>query len=273
MGAIMHRSAFAALLSIGSVSAQAPVPVPPDLKFEVATLKPSPPLQPGNRGFSGIRPAPGGERYLANQCTVKSMLTVAYHVKVDQIVGGPGWLETELFDMNAKAEKPSSIDELHVMLVNLLGERFKLKLHHETKELPVYALSVDQGGPKLPPPNAGGEGAGQTWIDQQSTTFPQMKWHATSTTMDYFVFRLSQIMDRPVIDLTKLPGNYDFDLSFTRDLPPGMPENALVNGAPIDTSGPTIYEAVRKQLGLRLDRQKGPVDIIVIDHVEKLSGN
>jgi uncharacterized protein (TIGR03435 family) len=267
------RFAVAALILGGLAGAQAPAPVPPDLKFEVATIKPSPPLQPNTPGFAGIRPAPGGQRYLANQCTVKTMLTVAYHVKVEQIVGGPEWLGSDRFEMNAKAEKPSSIDELHVMLVNLLNERFHLKFHHETKELPVYALSVDKDGAKLPAPQTGGEDAGKSWIEQEPVNFPQMKWHATSSTMDYFVFRLSQILDRPVIDLTKLPGAYDFDLSFTRELPPGMPENAMVNGAPIDTSGPTIYEAVRKQLGLKLDRQKGPVDIIVIDHAEKLAEN
>jgi uncharacterized protein (TIGR03435 family) len=255
------------------MNAQGPKGVPTDLKFEVATLRPSPPLRPNDGGPFGIRSAPGGVRYQAGQCPLNVMLTVAFHIKTDQIVGGPEWISSDRFDMNAKAEKPSSIDELHMMLINLLVDRFRMKFHMEKKELPVYALSVDKDGSKLPNRHDGPEESGQTWIDVEVKRFPQATWHATFSPMSYFVFRLSQIMDRPVIDLTNLPGTYDFDLNFTRELPPNIPETAMVNGAPIDTSGPTIYEALRKQLGLKLDRQKGPVDIMVIDHIEKLSEN
>jgi uncharacterized protein (TIGR03435 family) len=255
------------------VSAQAAPGVPTDLKFEVATLKHSPPLRPGDNGPFGIRSAPGGVRYQAGQCPLNVMLTVAFHIKTDQIVGAPEWAASDRFDMNAKAEKPSTIDELHMMLINLLIERFHMKYHMEKKELPVYGLSVDKDGPKLPNKHDGPETSGKTWIDVEGKRFPQAIWHATFSPMSYFVFRLSQIMDRPVIDLTNLPGTYDFDLSFTRELPPNIPETAMVNGAPIDTSGPTIYEALRKQLGLKLERQKGPVDMMVIDHIEKLAEN
>jgi uncharacterized protein (TIGR03435 family) len=91
--------------------------------------------------------------------------------------------------------------------------------------------------------------------------------------MDYFAWRLGQMLDRPVIDQTRLKGGYDFELAFTRDLPPGLSEGALLNGAPIDTSGPNLFAALRQQLGLRLDAQKGPVDIMVIDHAEKPAEN
>jgi uncharacterized protein (TIGR03435 family) len=91
--------------------------------------------------------------------------------------------------------------------------------------------------------------------------------------MDYFAFRLAARMDRPVVDQTGIKGGYDFDLAYTRELPPGIPENAMINGAPIDTSGPTIYEAVRQQLGLRLDAKKAPAQVMVIDHVEKPTEN
>ena len=87
--------------------------------------------------------------------------------------------------------------------------------------------------------------------------------------MDYFAWRLGQSLDRPVVDQTGLEGGYDFELSFTRDLPPGIPEGAQINGAPIDTSGPTVFEAVKRQLGLKLTAQKGPAPVIVIDHIEK----
>jgi uncharacterized protein (TIGR03435 family) len=97
--------------------------------------------------------------------------------------------------------------------------------------------------------------------------------HAKFASMAYFAWRLAQILDRPVLDRTNLKGSYDFDLSFTRELPPGFPFAALNNGLSIDTSGPPIFEAVRKQLGLKLERQKGPVEILVIDHAEKPVAN
>jgi uncharacterized protein (TIGR03435 family) len=209
---------------------------------------------------------------LATNVTLKTMMTVAYRVKADTITGGPDWIQSERYDMNAKADKASSIEDLHVMLQNLMTNEFKLKFHRETKEMPVYALVLDKDGAKMAPhqSSSASEQAGKSWIDISSdpNAFLQVKWHATQSPMDYFVFRLSEIMDRPVINLTKLAGSYDFDVSFTRPLPPGLTEDSRVNGAPIDTSGPTIFEAVRK-LGLRLERQKGPVETIVIDHAEK----
>ena len=254
----------AALVSGRFVQAQSTAGPPSSLKFEVASLKPTPPdAQPP----FGIRPAPGGERYVASNVTLKVIMTVAFRVRDEQIAGGPDWINTLRYDMNAKAERPSSVEELHIMLQNLLIERFKLQFHHETKELPVYALMVDKDGPKLEPHKAGS--AGDPWIDQVSEQFLHMVWHAKFAPMDFFAWRLSLILDRPVIDQTKLTGGYDFDLKFTRDLPPGVSEGALVNGAAIDTSGPTIFQAVRQQLGLKLESKKGPADIIVIDHAEK----
>ena len=97
----------------------------PDLKFDVASLKPAQP----DPQFGGIRPAPGGQEYDGNAVSVRMMLMVAYRLKTDQIVGGPAWMDTELFDMHAKAEKPSTPEELHIMLINLLAERFQMKTH------------------------------------------------------------------------------------------------------------------------------------------------
>lgn len=237
------------------------------MKFEVASLKPSP---PGGRG-GGIRPTLGGERYVATNIPLKLLITVAYRVKAEQVVGGPDWMNTDLYDMNAKAEKPSSVEDLHLMLQDLLAERFKLKFHRETKEMPVYALTVDKNGPKLLAHEA--QSAGDPWIDQTQEQFLHMKMHATFVPMEYFAWRLAQMLDRPVLDQTKLKGGYDFDLAYTRELPPGLPEGAVLNGVPVDTSGPSIFEAIQKQLGLKLERQKGPVEIMVIDRAEKAVEN
>ncbi len=252
---------------VGAALSQAPAPVPSNLTFEVASIKPSRTQGP----VSGIRPAPGGERYEAGGCPVKLMIQVAYRLKADQIVGGPGWMDSERFDMNAKAAKPSSSDELHVMLMNLLAERFQLKFHKEKKEMSIYALTVDKGGAKMTSHEAAN--GGEPWIDQKIETIVRVSMKATSAPMDYFAFRLSQIMDRPVVNLTDLKGDYDFSLDYTRDLPPGVPENFRLNGAPVDTSGPTVFAAVKRQLGLELKAQRGPADIFVIDHIEKLTEN
>jgi uncharacterized protein (TIGR03435 family) len=252
-------------MSLAAAHAQAPATS--DLKFEVATLKAS---EPGGRG-GGIRPTPGGERYEATNCTLKTMMMVAYRVKPDQITGGPGWVETDRFDMKAKPEHPSNGEELHAMLRNLFADRFELKIHHEKKELPVYALTVDKSGPKLKVHAEGN--AGDVWIDQSVEGIVQVKMKGVFCPMEYLAFRLAQLMDRPVIDLTGLKGNYDFDLAYTRELPPGIPERASLNGVAIDTSGATVFTALKQQLGLDLKAQKGPVDIIVIDHVAKPADN
>src|SRR4051812_24070030 len=129
----------AALIAPDPTHAQTPA----SLAFEVASLKPS---QPGGRG-GGIRPSPGGERYVATNIPLRMYLMVAWRLKVDQIVGGPDWVDNDRFDMNAKAEKPSSVDDLHTMLQNLLVERFKLRFHRDVRELPAYVLTVEKSGP------------------------------------------------------------------------------------------------------------------------------
>ena len=259
-------SIVAAALMVGGqkVHAQSPAVTPGALKFEVALLK-TRPSEAGGRG--AVRPAPGSERYVATNCPLKLLITEAYKVKGDQVVGGPDWIDTERFEMNAKAVRPSTIEELRLMLQDLLADRFKLRFHRETRELPVYALSVDKGGPKLKAREA--QTAGEPSIDQATEGMLHIKLSAKAVAMDYFAFRLSQLLDRPVIDLTKLKGGYDFELAYTRGLPPEIPEGAQLNGQPIDTSGPTIFAAIRQQLGLELKPQKGPVETIVIEHAEK----
>lgn len=262
----MYRIVVYASLA-GPILAQTPSRIPPDLRFEVASLKPSAGQRPGY----GIRPAPGGQRYEAWNCPIKVMIEAAYRVKPEQIIGGPGWLDSDRYDMEAKAEKPSSADELHVMLVNMLVDRLRLKFHHERREMRRYALTVDKSGTKLTPhPNAN---AGDLFIDQTVEKILHIKLKATAAPMDYLAFRLSLLMDLPVVDLTGLQDGYDFTLEYTHDLPPGVPEGTKINGEELDTSGPTIFEAVKQQLGLELTAQKGPVEVIVIDNVERPTGN
>jgi len=261
----MARVAIGFLIT-AALFAQMPARIPPDLQFEVASLKPS----AGEMRGGGIRPAPGGQKYEAVNCSIKTMITVAYRIKADQIIGGPEWLNSARYDMQAKAEKASSPDELHMMLMNMLVERLNLKFHHEKREMAMYALTVDNGGPKLTPHEA--PNAGDLWIDVSASVL-HVKMKATYAPIDYFAFRLSDFMDRPVVDMTGLHGGYDFNLEFTRELPPNFPEGGKINGEDPDTSGPTVYMAVKQQLGLALKAQRGPVDVIVIDHADRPTEN
>ena len=261
----MHRIAVCVIFA-GQILAQSPARIPPDLRFEVALLKPSVRQKPD----FGIRPAPGGRRYEAWNCPIKVMIQAAFRVKPEQIVGGARWLDSDPYDMEAEAEKPSTADELHVMLMNMLVDRLQLKFHHEYRDMRRYALTVDQGGPRLTPHPAAN--AGDLWIDQTTEKPLHIKLKGTSSPMDYLAFRLSMLLDLPVVDLTGMHGAYDFTLDYTQEQS-GFPEGAKLNGEEPDTSGPTVFAAVKQQLGLELKTGKGPVEVIVIDGAERPSGN
>jgi len=235
------------------------------LTFEVASIKPA---KPGGRGgFTGIKPKPAGQGYDAVGAPVRLMISLMYRMPIQHITGGPGWLDSELWDVEAKADKSYSVDDLHTMFQNLLADEFKLKFHKETKEGPVYVLSVDKSGPKMKVndspqnyqiPIAGGRGG---------------IINGTRVPMEYMCYWLGQVLrndDRPVIDRTGLKGTYDFTLSFLPELPPGF-DKANVPQEILDR--PSIFDALKAQLWLKLEPQKGPVEYYVIDHVEKPAGN
>jgi uncharacterized protein (TIGR03435 family) len=227
------------------------------LMFEVASVKPA---APGARGGI-IRQMPGNQRYLATNVPLRLIMTVAYSVTDRQISGGPSWVGTDPFDIDAKAARPVSSDDLHTMLAHLIEERFHLGIRHEQRELPVYELVVDKGGAKL------------TEHDAADLDHPPMGGTAqglagTNVTMNYFAFVLSRNLDRNVVDKTGLTAHYDVKLDFSRELPPGVvrPDAAVAEG-------PTIFTALREQLGLKLVPAKGPVDFLVIEKAEKPSEN
>jgi uncharacterized protein (TIGR03435 family) len=244
-----------------AVAAGAVVCAQQALVFDVASVKPAAPNQRGGI----IRQMPGSQRYLASNVPLRLIMTVAYSVTDRQISGGPSWIGTDPWDIDAKSEKPVSPDDLHTMLAHLLEERFQLKIRHEQRELPIYELVVDpgaKGGPKLKEhdpadldrPPMGGTPAGL---------------EGTNVTMNYFAFTLSRNLDRNVIDKTGLTARYDVKLEFTRELPPGV----VKPDAPDVAEGPTIFTALREQLGLRLVPAKGPVDFLVIERAEKPAEN
>lgn len=202
------------------------------------------------------------------------MIQDMYHLRRDQLAGGDSWIYSELYDINAKADRPRTSEVLRAMFRDLLTERFKLQFHMETKEGPVYALVQEKSGVKLHRHDA--ENAGEPLISTRNNPNPwqdlKVNWHATSASMNELAWMLSEVMDRPVIDKTGLAGGYDFDAAFTMPWPAGVPEGTLVNGVAIDTSGPTVFEIIHA-LGLRLEPQRGRVEVMTIDHAERPSGN
>lgn len=251
-----------------------------------------------NRGGPGTSD-PGQVTYTS--ILLKNLLTTAYGVKNFQI-SGPGWLDTERYDVTAKIPPNTSKEQFGLMLQNLIGERFKLTLHHETKDLPLYELVVAKGGPKLkpwvedpnappPPEPAGPPGPPPTGKDGKPIVPPgatmimitngRMQMMTKKQSLQRLADMLSNQLGRPVIDKTGLTGDYDYTLEFSPEglgggplggiLPPPPPPGA---GAPAggnlpDQESPSLLTAVQEQLGLKLEAKKGPLDLLVIDHAEK----
>jgi uncharacterized protein (TIGR03435 family) len=237
---------------------------PPRLTFEVASIKPAKPGAPAG----GIKAMPGGEEYIAQNAPVKLIISLMYKVPMRQISGGPDWINTDLYEIDAKADHSYNLDDLHTMFQNLLVDEFKLQFHKETKEGPVYALTLDKSGLKMK--------ANETPQDFEIPIkgAPDGVFTGVRVPLQYLCWWLGQTAlqrdQRPVIDMTGLTGNYDFKLSFLPELPPNFPVENLPPGF---ADRPSIYDALKQQLGLKLEPQKGPVDFFVIDHVEKPAEN
>src|SRR3954468_11024718 len=228
---------------------------PPE--FEVASIKPS---APGARGFGIIRPMPGNQTYMAQNMPLRVFMTVAYTVTDRQIAGGPDWVANDPWDMNAKADRACTTDELHLLLQRLLEDRFKLKVRRETRDMSVWELVIDKGAPKMPVHDAndidrGLFGPGPNGRGMAGKNIP----------MPYFAFVLSRLLDRNVVDKTGLAGYFDVTLDFVRDPQPGG-ERPVGAVPPPNADGPSIFTTLRDQLGLRLVSGRGPVDFLVIEH-------
>jgi bla regulator protein BlaR1 len=264
--------------------------------FEVVSIKP-------DRTGSGrvmININPSG-RFNAENVTLKFLLQEAYGVKDSQISGAPAWLDSEHYDIEAKpedamveAQRKMGEEERHaqllLMLQSMLADRFKLTVHHETKDLPLYVLVVAKSGSKLHESAVTQEDMDPP--DPPKPNGPQARHSIrmmgrgdlsiSGEGLDMFAQVLSRQIGRLVVNKTGLKGNYDFTLKWTPDEGQGKmfagpkdPGDGRAGEAapPADASGPSIFTALQEQLGLKLESQRGPVETIVIDHVEKPSGN
>lgn len=247
------------LIPTSSASAQ---DKPTRLTFDVATIRLS--KQADRNG--GIKALPGGNGYTAQNIPVKLMISLMYRVPMRQIIGGPDWLNSDRYNVEAKTDGSYSIDDLHTMYQNLLADRFNFKFHIEKKEGNVYALLLDTPGSKMK--------VNQSPQDYRiPMNFSPEGVVASRVSMSYFCWWLGQQLqdrERPVIDLTGLDKNYDFTLSYRPERPP---DASLDNLPPEVRDRPTLFDALKQQLGLKLQPQRGSVDYYVIDHIDRPSDN
>ena len=276
---------IAAVVGSGATAAQEP-------SFEVASIKPN----KSGGGMIGIR-FPGVGQFNVINMPLREMIRFAYDVQPLQIEGGADWINSERFDIIAKAEGRPTMLQVHAMLRSLLAERFALKLHKETREMPIYELvvaradkrlgaqlqpatsecrpvRVPNGAPKPPPPPPGGPGpeaipASDDGTDMRcGALFGPGFITLRQFTMERFAHDLTMIARRVVVNKTGLDGRYDIDVEFAPEFrpapPPGAPEIAA---APSD--GPSMFTAIQEQLGLKLESARGPVEVFVIDAVQR----
>jgi uncharacterized protein (TIGR03435 family) len=239
-------------------------------QFEVATVKPTPPDWNGGRWIR----MQSTHQFVARNHALRTLISAAYYLSPKAISGGPDWVDSQHFDILAKApgETRPTLDEQMAMLQTLLAERFQLSFHRETKEMPIFALTIAKGGLKMkestPPAEAKPEGP----TPPAFVIYPhEVKMPGRGVTIAELVDVMQRAaMDRPVIDMTGLTARYDFDLEF-------VPDETLFGGAlgkGTDDSGkPGLFAAMQEQLGLKLEATKGPVSTIVIDKATRPTAN
>ncbi len=274
--------------------------------FEVATIKPLDPMRfvpPSNGGAPPAGRAPNGEQIVSQQelrfskgpsqpsnlvnstMTAKMLIDDAYNLPAfskAQIVGGPEWTDQTMYRIQAKIDDaqyaamqqmPSSqrVQQIRLMEQSLLAERFKLKVHFETREMPVYALEVAKGGPKLtqsvlnPTGVTQAHPTGMTVVGKGDGS--EIKGNGVSPGQLILLLQQQpEVGNRMVVDKTGLKGNYDFSLDWTREGSAGADD-----GSSAVDAGPSFFTALKEQLGLQLVETKGPVEVIVIDHIERPS--
>jgi len=259
-----YLTCCAILLIASATCAQtaAPTSAPPRLEFEVASIHPS---SPTHHGFQGIQARADG--YVASYLPVKMMIALMYRIPARQVIGGPVWIKDDRYDVEAKTDTKYSLDDLNTMYKNMLADRLHLKFHIETKEANAYVLTVDKKGSKM-------KASDQPPSYNFPITFSGIgEMHGTHVAMPFFCWMLGQMLqqdERPVVNMTGLTGFYDFNLSY---LPRRLPQEERSHLSQELLDRPSIFDAVKDQLGLRLTAQKGPVQYLVIDHIERPTEN
>jgi len=255
--------------------------------FDVASLHPD-----HNDSEPSIAFTPG--RMKVQGVTLKQLILEAYRVRNFQLSGGASWIDSQRFAIEARTTPGAGADAMLLMLRALLEERFKLKVHREMKEGPVYLLSVAKNGVKLTPATCvpfdssslvgqmrktdeerAAQCSGIGSIDYRSNAADHNLDSKGATLQDgvgppfeSITGQLSLVLDRPVYDKTGLDGIFEFHLRWTSDRSSEVIPPSTSSSAPADPTSPSLFTAIQEQLGLRLDSGKGPIELLVIDHIE-----
>jgi uncharacterized protein (TIGR03435 family) len=233
--------------------------------FDVATIRPANTEEKGRYLIMQ-----GTHRFVGKYYTLNLLIAAAYDLNPREISGGPGWVDSDHYDILAvtPGDVRPTHDEQMKMLRSLLSDRFKLTFHREQKVFSIYQLELAGGGSKLKPSTALPDDPPALI----STVYPQkILLPARNATMNDFTSLLQRaVLDRPVVNKTGLPGRYDFDLTWAPDETQFGGEVPI---APSDAPSPPLFTAVQEQLGLRLEATRGPVDALVIDTAEKPTAN
>ena len=271
------------LAATAMVTAQAPVPPPsaqvPAPAFEVASIKP----RVGERALSGPTPP---DRFHSPDTTLRDLIRFAYFLPEFQVAGGPDWIASDRFEVNAKAAAAPTRTAMRLMVQRLLRERFALKVHTETRELPTYELVVARADGRLGPNMrraafdcepfyAADRPLREAGVDEANVKrcSTRMSFGAgvmtesfTGMSLNRLVTSLQNRLARAVVDKTGLAGSFDVELRFSDEGLAGVP--ALLPGA-TRREGPAIFTALQEQLGLRLESSRGPVEVLVVDSAER----
>jgi uncharacterized protein (TIGR03435 family) len=251
-------------------------------EFDVASIKPA---ASGGGPFAFAYFSLKRGRFDIENMPLQTMIQVAFQVQGYQITGGPGWISSDLYEVTARSEGNPTTEQTRAMVQTLLADRFKLVLHRETKELPIYNLVAAKNGlklqrskdgdcvvltPDMPRPGLAGAPSKPCGLNG-GRGIPELR--GERVTMAQLTPRLSLILGHAVIDKTGFTGAFNIHLRWTPDEAIDGPLSPRFGGAAPDPDGPSIFTAFRDDLGLILQPAKGPVEILVIDHIERPSEN
>jgi uncharacterized protein (TIGR03435 family) len=279
------RGLLFTLLSSIAAFGQSPSTRP---EFEVASVKKSAPIMPGQVNI-GVHI--DGAMIRCSSLPMRSYIRMAYHVNDYQVLG-PDWLATENFDIAAKLPDGATRSQVPEMMQSLLADRFKLVLHRDKKEFPVYALVVAKNGPKLkgsPPDSSAQAGPGAKGaVDMNVTTGPgggvidmgngssigysRDHLEAKKVTLSALAGAVERLLDRPVVDMTGISGTYDFSLEYSwdevRSLVRSTSRGATELSARADDPGHSVFTSL-EAVGLKLEPRKAPIEVVVVDSIER----
>ena len=245
-------------------------------RFDVSSVRPN----PASAGNSMWNLLPSGS-FVATNTALRMLIVNAYDVTSDRLLGGPGWISNERFDILASAPAGTSESTMRTMLQTLLADRFKLVLRREAREMAAYSLVIARNDARLekallpvdckaPRPESKavvGE-AGQpacSWLVTRQPGSDLSTYHSGGVSLDELARQLSSYVGRPVINRTQLEGEFQFEFSWLRDIKAAAPAAA--------NDGPSLFTALQEQLGLKLESSRVPIDVLVIESVERPTPN